>query len=191
LRPHALIALLLLLHTVGAQAGREPSITLDIGPGVSASFKHKIAIEEETWPSALAETFAGRQALRLEEAGGFKLHTRVRTNPDDYVICVIYINEGGRLVLDESTSFVFRYGAHEITSTEVLLTDGPRETRVFSTNEETVVLTSDTTRYCKAQSGGFLAAVRFPGNSLPAGLGSWVPDSFDLRGGERDEESSG
>jgi hypothetical protein len=191
LRPHALIALLLLLLAVGAQAGREPSITSEISPGVSASFKHKIAIVEETWPSALAETHAGREALRLERAGGFKLHSRVRNNPDDYIICVIYIDEGGRLVLDEGTSFVFRYGPHEIVSKEVLLTDGPKETRVFSSNEETVVLTGDSTRYARAQSGGFLTAVRFPGNSLPAGYGSWVPDSFDLRGGGHSEESSG
>jgi len=179
------------MPAVGAHAGREPSIADEISPGVSASFKHKIAIVEETWPSALAETHAGREALRLEKAGGFKLHARVRNHPDDYIICVIYIDEGGRLVLDESTSFVFRYGPHEIESTEVLLTDGPKETRVFSSNEETVVLTGDTTRYARAQSGGFLAAVRFPGNSLPAGHGSWVPDSFDLRGGGHSEESSG
>ena len=191
MRPNALTVMLLLLPAVCAHAGREPSITADVRPGVSASFKHKIAIAEETWPSALAETHAGRQALRLEKAGGFKLHTRVRTNPDDYIICVIYVDEGGRLVLDESTSFVFRYGPHEIESTEVLLTDGPKETRVFSSREETVVLTSDTTRYGKSQSGGFLAAVRFPGDSLPAGTGSWVPDSFDLRGGGHSEESSG
>jgi hypothetical protein len=191
LKPHALIVLLLLISAVCAQAGREPSITSDIGPGVRASFKHKIEIVEETWPSALAETHAGRQALRLEQEGGFKLHVRVRTNPDDYIICVIYVDEGGRLVLDEGTSFVFRYGDHEIESTEVLLTDSLKETKVFSTNEEMVVLTPDTTRYAKASSGGYLAAVRFPENSLPAGFGSWVPDAFDLRGGGHSEESSG
>ncbi|MFH1689367.1 MAG: hypothetical protein ABIE42_03915 [Candidatus Eisenbacteria bacterium] len=191
MKPHALIAMLLLMTAVCAQAGREPSITGDVRPGVSASFKHKIAIEEETWPSALAETHAGREVLRLEAAGGFKLHTRVRTNPDDYIICVIYIEEGGRLVLDESTSFIFRYGGHEIESTEVLLTDSPREMKVFSTNEQRVVLTPDSTRYARARSGGYLAAVRFPENSLPAGYGSWVPDSFDLRGGGHSEESSG
>lgn len=191
LKPHALIALLLLVPAACAQAGREPSITCDVRPGVSASFKHKIVIEEETWPSALCETHAGREVLRLEAAGGFRLHVRVRTNPDDYIICVIYVNEGERLVLDESTSFVFRYGGHEIESTEILLTDGPREMEVFSTNEQTVVLTADSGRYGKARSGGYLAAVRFPENSLPAGYGSWVPDSFDLRGGGYREESSG
>ena len=183
--------MLLLVPAVCAQAGREPSISAEVCPGVSASFKHKIVIEEETWPSALAETHAGREVLRLEAAGGFRLHVRVRTNPDDYIICVIYVDEGRRLVLDESTSFVFRYGNHEIESTEVLLTDSPKETQVFSTNEERVVLTPDTTRYAKARSGGYLAAVRFPENSLPAGRGSWVPDSFDLRGGGHSEESSG
>ncbi len=191
MKPYALIALLLLMPAVCAHAGREPSITGDVCPGVSASFKHKIAIEEETWPSALAETHAGREVLRLEAAGGFRLHVRVRTNPDDYIICVIYVDEGQRLVLDESTSFVFRYGGHEIESTEILLTDGPRETKVFSTSEQTVVLTADSSRYSKTQSGGYLAAVRFPENSLPAGHGSWVPDSFDLRGGGYREESSG
>jgi hypothetical protein len=191
LRPQALIVTLLLLTAVSAHAGREPSITGEIAPGVSASFKHKIAIAEETWPSALSETHAGRQALRLEKAGGFRLHVRVRTNPDDYIICVIYVDEGGRLVLDESTSFVFRYGPHEITSTEILLTDSPKETKVYSTSEERVVLTPDSIRYAKASSGGYLAAVRFPENSLPAGYGSWVPDSFDLRGGGHSEESSG
>ena len=191
MKQYALIVMLLLLPAVCAQAGREPSISAEVRPGVSASFKHKIAIEEETWPSALAETHAGREVLRLEEAGGFRLHVRVRTHPDDYIICVIYVDEGGLLVLDESTSFVFRYGDHEIESTEVLLTDSPQELQVFSTNEERVVLTPDTTRYSKARSGGYLAAVRFPGNSLPAGYGSWVPDSFDLRGGGHSEESSG
>ena len=191
MKPYALIVMLLLMHAACAQAGREPSITSDLRPGVTASFKHKIAIVEETWPSALAETHAGRQVLRLEESGGFKLHARVRTNPDDYIICVIYVDDGGMLVLDKGTSFVFRYGEHEIQSTEVLLTDSPEERRVFSTNEERVVLTPDTTRYAKARSGGYLAAVRFPENSLPAGRGSWVPDSFDLRGGGHIEDSSG
>ena len=191
MKPCVLIAMLLLIPAVCAHAGREPSITGDVCPGISASFKHKIAIEEETWPSALAETHAGREVLRLEAAGGFRLHVRVRTNPDDYIICVIYVDEGERLVLDESTSFVFRYGGHEIESTEILLTDGPRETKVFSTSEQTVVLTADSGRYGKARSGGYLAAVRFPENSLPAGYGSWVPDSFDLRGGGYHEESSG
>ncbi|MFH1865046.1 MAG: hypothetical protein ABIK85_04115 [Candidatus Eisenbacteria bacterium] len=191
MKPHTLTMMLLLMSAVCAQAGSEPSITGDVRPGVSASFKHKIVIEEETWPSALAETHAGREVLRLEAAGGFRLHTRVRTNPDDYIICVIYIEEGGRLVLDESTSFVFRYGGNEIESTEVLLTDSPQEMEVFSTREQRVVLTPDSTRYAKARSGGYLAAVRFPENSLPAGYGSWVPDSFDLRGGGHSEESSG
>jgi hypothetical protein len=94
-------------------------------------------------------------------------------------------------VLDESTSFVFQYGPHEIESTEILLTDGPEETKVYSTNEERVVLTPDSTRYAKANSGGYLVAVRFPEHSLPSGYGSWVPDSFDLRGGGHSEESSG
>jgi len=179
-----------LISAVSAHAGREPSITGHIGPGVRASFKHKIIIEEETWPSALSETRAGREVLRLEAAGGFRLHTRVRTNPDDYIICVVYLEEGERLVLDESTSFVFRYGDHEISSTEILLTDGPKEMRVFSTAEERIVLTSDTTRYARARSGGYLMAVRFPGRSLPPGYGSWVPDSFALRGGGHNEESS-
>jgi hypothetical protein len=190
LRPHALIALLLLLPATRAQAAREPSITGDVAPGVRASFKHKIMIEEETWPSVLSETRAGKEVLRLEAAGGFRLHVRVRRNPADYIICVIYVDEGGRLVLDESTSFVFRYGEHEIESTEVLLTDGPKELKVFSSNEERIVLTADSRRYAKARSGGYLAAVRFPRDSLPPGFGSWVPDSFNLRGGEYREESS-
>jgi hypothetical protein len=190
LSPRTLIAIALLLPAVASQAAREPSITDDILPGVRASFKHKIEIVEETWPSALSETRAGKEVLRLEAAGGFRLHVRVRRNPDDYIICVIYVDEGGRLVLDESTSFVFRYGDYEIESTEILLTDGPRETKVFSSNEEPIVLTDDSRRYAKARSGGYLAAVRFPRDSLPKGFGSWVPDSFTLRGGEQSEESS-
>ena len=182
--------MILLMSAVCAQAGREPSITGDLGPGVRASFKHKIVIEEETWPSVLSETHAGREVLRLEAAGGFRLHARVRTNPDDYIICVIYVEEGGTLVLDESTSFAFWYGDHVIESTEILLTDGPKETSVFSTSEQVIVLTSESARYGKAASGGYLTAVRFPRNSLPAGYGSWVPDSFELRGGGHSEESS-
>jgi hypothetical protein len=189
-KPRTLTVLLLLATATCVLGGQEPSITADIGPGVSASFKHKIIIEEETWPSVLAETRAGKEVLRLEAEGGFRLHVKVRCNPDDYVICVIYVAEGGRLVLDESTSFVFRYGNHEIVSTEILLTDGPAETRVFSTNEERIVLTDDSRRYARARSGGYLVAVRFPRDSLPPGFGSWVPDTFRLRGGEYREESS-
>ena len=190
MKPHALIALLLITLASTAHAGQDPSITGDVSPGVRASFKHKIIIEEETWPSALSETMAGKEALRLEAAGGFQLHVRVRLNPDDYIICVIYVEEGGTLVLDEGTSFVFRYGDIEIESTEVLLTDSPQETKVFSSLEQSIVLTRDTNRYAKAQSGGYLTAVRFPGDSLPKGYGSWVPDSVGLRGGGYREESS-
>lgn len=191
LRPHALIIPLLLITAVCARAGREPAISGDISPGVRASFKHKIAIEEETWPSVLSETLAGREALRLEAAGGFRLHVRVRTDPADYIICVIYVDENGKLVLNEGTSFVFRYGDHEIESTEILLTDGPLETKVYSTKDDVIVLAPDSRRFARTRTGGYLAAVRFPENSLPAGYGSWVPDSFELRGGGYREESSG
>lgn len=178
-----------LLLAITGRAAREDSITGDLSPGVRASFKHKIIVEQETWPSALMETRAGRAALELEARGGFSLHVRVRERPGDYVICVIYVDEGGRLVLDESSRFAFGYGDAEVESTEILLTDSIEERQVFSTCEETIVLTGRSDRYAKARSGGYLAAVRFPRGSLPGG-GKWVPHSFDLRGGECDADAA-
>lgn len=189
-RNGATAIVLVLMLAFCAHAGRGSTVSTHIVPGVRASFKHRVIIERETWPSALEETRAGRALLRLESMGGFRLHVRVRENPDDYVICVIYVDEGGRLILDESTRFVFLYDDREVESTEILLTDGPYEKAVFSSNEETIVLTSDSVRYAKAKSGGYLTAVRFPGNSLPAGS-RWVPRSFELRGGDYDENVSG
>lgn len=183
-------ASVVLLLTMPGSAAREGSITGDLSPGVRASFKHKIIIERETWPSALMETREGRAALALEERGGFRLHVRVREEPGDYVICVIYVDRGGRLVLDGTSRFVFGYGETEVESTEILLTDSIEERQVFSTCEETIVLTERSSRYAKVRSGGYLAAVRFPRGSLPGG-GKWVPQSFDLRGGECDADAAG
>jgi len=179
-----------LLFAIPTPAAREDGITADLSPGVRASFKHKIVIEEETWPSALMETRAGRAALALEARGGFRLHVRVRENPDDYVVAVIYIDTNGRLILDRDARFVFVYGGREVESTEILMTDSIEERRVFSSNETTIVLTSRSPQYARVRSGGYLAAVRFPENSLPRGRG-WVPDVFELRGGDNREDTSG
>ncbi len=171
-------------------AAREDGITADLIPGVRASLKHKIIIEEETWPSALMQTMAGRAALALEERGGFRLHVRVRENPDDYVIAVIYVRDDAALILDRNTRFVFVYGGREVESTEILMTDSIEERTVFSSREIPMLLTSRSTRYARVRSGGYLAAVRFPENSLPEGR-EWVPDAFELRGGDRREDTSG
>lgn len=182
-----------LLFAICVQAAREGSITGALSPGVQASFKHKIIVEQETWPSALMETREGRAALDLEARGGFRLHTRVRETPGDYVICVIYVDEGARVLLDDSVAFVFHYYDRSVESSEVLLTDTLEERRVWSSGEDTVVLTPGSRTYAKARSGGFLAVVRFPMGSLPGGT-AWVPDSFELRGGEcnafADEQSA-
>jgi hypothetical protein len=173
------------LLAIPSYAAREGSITGDLSPGVRASFKHRIVIEEETWPSALMETREGRAALALEEAGGFRLHVRVRENPDDYLLCVLYLDDNGLLVLDSGSRFVLHYGDREVESTEILLTDSIQEREVWSAAEQTIVLTSHSGRYARVRSGGYLTLVRFPAGSLPKG-GEWVPDSFDLmRGGER------
>ena len=178
-----------LLFALATPAAREDGITGDLSPGVRASFKHKIVLEEETWPSALMQTSAGRAALELEARGGFRLHVRLRENPDDYVIAVIYIDDEGKLILDRDARFVFVYGGREIESTEILMTDSIEERRVFSTNETTIVLTSRSPQYARVRSGGYLAAVRFPENSLPGGR-EWVPDVFVLRGGDNREDTS-
>lgn len=178
-----------LLLTMSGNAAREGSITGDLSPGVRASFKHKIIVEQETWPSALMETREGRAALELERRGGFRLHVRVREEPGDYVVCVIYVDDGGRLVLDRNSRFVFRYLDTEVESAEILLTDSIEERQVFSSCEETIVLTARSQMYAKVRSGGYLAAVRFPKGSLPGG-GNWVPCSFVLRGGECDADAA-
>jgi hypothetical protein len=180
---------MVLLLAMSGRAAREGGITGDLSPGVRASFKHKIVVEQETWPSALMETREGRAALALEARGGFRLHVRVREEPGDYVICVIYVDEGERLVLDGSSRFVFAYGDEEVESTEILLTDSIEERQVFSTWDERIVLTGRSDRYAKVRSGGYLAAVRFPSGSLPGG-GKWIPRSFDLRGGECDADAA-
>ena len=178
-----------LLFALATPAAREVGITADLSPGVRASFKHKIIIEEETWPSALMQTRAGRAALELEARGGFQLHVRLRENPDDYIIAVIYVDEDRKIVLDRNARFVFVYGGREVESTEILMTDSIEERRVFSSNETTMVLTSRSPQYARVRSGGYLVAVRFPENSLPEGRG-WVPDVFELRGGDNRENTS-
>jgi len=179
-----------LLFAPATCAAREDGITADLSPGVRASFKHKIVIEEETWPSALLQTRAGRAALELEARGGFRLHVRVRENPDDYVIAVIYVRDDGAIILDRNSRFVFVYGEREVESTEILMTDSIEERRVFSSREIPMLLTSESTRYARVRSGGYLAAVRFPEDSLPKGRG-WVPDVLELRGGDNREDTSG
>lgn len=171
-------------------AARKEGITADLSPGVRASLKHKIIIEEETWPSALMQTRAGRAALELEARGGFRLHVRVRENPDDYVIAVIYVSDDGTLILDGNSRFVLVYDGQEVESTEILMTESIQERKVFSSVETPMFLTSRGSRYARVRSGGYLAAVRFPKNSLPGG-GKWVPDAFELRGGDRCEDTPG
>lgn len=180
-----LLAVLALL-AVPPRARGERSVTCALSPGVRASLKHRVSVEQETWPSALAETRAGRELLRLEEAGGFRLHVRVRETPGDYAVCVIYVDEGGRVVLDESSRLVLAYAQRRVESSEILFTDDIAERRVFSTAEEPIVLTDRSSRYAKAASGGYLAIVRFPDGSLPKGR-DWLPDSFALRGGDGSE----
>jgi len=175
---------------VPPRAGGEGSVTCAVSPGVRASLKHRIVVEEETWPSALMETRAGRELLKLEAAGGFRLHVHVRETPGDYLVCVIYVDDGGRVVLDDASRFVLRYGATRIESDEILLTNDITEREVFSTREEAVVLTSRSTRYARVASGGYLAIVRFPDDSLPRNR-DWIPDSFELRGGECNESAAG
>lgn len=170
----------------GAWAGGGDSISREVAPGVTAAFKHKIIVERETWPSALEETRAGREMIRLEHRGGFRLHVRVRETPGDYVVCIVYVDDGGELVLDKDSRFVFRYGGREIESREILLTDSIFEKRVFSNAEETVFLTENNGRYAKVRSGGYLTTVRFDEGSL-AGDRGWIPDAFELRGGGCDE----
>ena len=174
------VVLVLLILALGAQAGRKASIEREVAPGVIAAFKHKVVIEEETWPSALSQTRAGRECIRLESRGGFRLHTRIRENPDDYVMCVVYVEDGGRLELCDDCRFVFRYGDREVSSKEMLLTDSILEKRVFSTLDSKVVLTAESPAYAKVRSGGYLVAVRFEEGSL-RGSDGWVPDSFELR----------
>lgn len=175
---------------VPPRAGGEGSVTCVLSPGVRASLKHRIVVEEETWPSVLMETRAGRELLKLEEAGGFRLHVRVRETPGDYLLCVIYVDDGGRVVLDGGSRVVLCYGRRRVESTEILLTDGLAEREVYSTADESIVLTPSSGRYAKAASGGYLAIVRFPDDSLPRNR-DWVPDSFELKGGEGNESAAG
>ena len=127
--------------------------------------------------------------LKLEHAGGFRLHVRIRENPDDYLICVIYVDDGAGLILDETSRFALFYDGTCVESTEILLTDSAKEYQVWSTLETPVVLTSESTMYAKVRSGGYLTAVRFPKGALPDG-NDWVPTRFELRrGGEHNEEA--
>ena len=183
MRTLAVTAIIVLLFlALGAQAGRQESIERQVAPGVIAAFKHKVEIPEETWPSILSQTRAGRECIRLESRGGFLLHVRIRENPDDYVMCVMYVDEGGRLELCDDCEFVFRYGDREVVSKEMLLTDSVFERRVFSTLETPVVLTEESSHYARVRSGGYLVAVRFEQGAL-GGENGWVPDSFELRRG--------
>jgi len=182
-RSAMLLPAVLALLAVPPRAGGERSVSCVLSPGVRASLKHRIAVEQETWPSALAETRAGRELLRLEAAGGFRLHVRVRETPGDYAVCVIYVDAGGRVVLDDRSRFVLAYGKRRVESTEILFTDSIQERRVFSTADGPIVLTDRSTGYAKAASGGYLAIVRFPDGSLPKGR-DWLPDMFVLRGGD-------
>ena len=181
-----LLPVMVILLAVPPRAGGEGSVTSVLSAGVRASLKHRIIVEQETWPSALAETRAGRELMRLEEAGGFRLHVRVRETPGAYVVCVIYVDEGGRIVLDGASRFVLVYGKRRVRSTDMLFTDGAAERRVFSTTDGPIVLTDRATGYAKSASGGYLCIVRFPDGSLPDGR-DWLPDSFERRGGDGSE----
>jgi hypothetical protein len=182
-----LLLTIVVLLAVPPRAGGEDSVTCALSSGIRFSLKHRIVVEQETWPSALVETRAGRELLRLEEAG-FRLHVRVRETPGEYVVCVIYVDEGGRLVLDGDSHLVLAYGNHRVMSAEFLFTDDIAERRVYSTKDASIVLTDRTTTYAKAASGGYLAIVRFPDGSLPEDR-EWLPDSFELRGGEGSEDA--
>jgi len=183
-----LLLTMTVLLAVPPRADGEGSVACALSPGVRVSLKHKIIVEQETWPSALVETRAGRELLRLEEAGGFRLHVRVRETPGDYVVCVIYVDEGGKLVLDGTSRLVLAYGNHRVLSTDFLFTDSIAEKHVYSTRDAPVVLTAGTTKYARAASGGYLAIVGFPDGSLPDDR-EWLPDSFELRGGEGSEDA--
>jgi hypothetical protein len=183
-----LLLTVVVLLAVPPRAGGEGSVTCALSPGIRVSLKHRIIVEQETWPSALMETRAGRELLRLEEAGGFRLHVRVRETPGDYVVCVIYVDEGGRLVLGGDSRLVLAYGKRRVESAEFLFTDNIAERNVYSSADEPIVLTARATMYAKAASGGYLAIVRFPDGSLPEDR-EWLPDSFELRGGDGSEDA--
>ena len=186
MRRTAIIATsVVILFAACGNAAREGCITGNLSPGATAAFKHRIIVEQETWPSALMETREGRVALELEARGGFRLHVRVRENPGDYLVCIIYVDEGGKVVLDRTSTFVLHYDDRSVMSEEVLVTDSIEERNVWSSSENVVVLTANSNMYATVRSGGYLAVVRFPLGSLPGGY-SWVPSSFELRGGECD-----
>lgn len=173
----------LMLMMVGSAAAKDGyALVCDLDDGVEVRLRGKI-VSEECW--AGNRNVFERVAVR---AGGWKQHLYIAENLGDYVWARFVLDDGATLVLDPSTRLALVYeDESRVVSAEMIFTDSHKENEIFVTAEETVVLTSTSTRYGRSQGcNGFLVAVRFERGVLRGG-GGWgyeLPVRVEIMRGE-------
>jgi len=132
--------------------------------GVSIVGKHLVEARE-LWTIAWPE-----QAQECERRGGMKMRVEMRENWDDYVLAVLYLDDGVWFNLTRTDTLVLYYGDTEVTSSECLAAGDATETELFKASRNELVF-GDTWEPT-TRSGGYLLAFRFNEDSLPRG-GPW------------------
>lgn len=158
-------------------ASASDSFELSPMQGVNIVGKHLVRQSELyaiSWPEPVQ---------RIAERGGMKMRREMLDQWDDYVLAVLYLDDGVWFNITMHDTLVLSYGSTSITSSECLASRDVTETELFraSRNE----LSFDDTWKPNTKSGGYLLAFRFAEDSLPRG-GAWGfkrPDAVHLQRG--------
>ena len=159
-----IIVLLIAVGIITTPACASDSFEVSPKQGAVIVGKHLVKERELwtiTWPEAIQD---------LERRGGMKLRAEMRENWDDYVLSVLYLDDGVWFDFTRDNTLVLRYGEIEVASLECLAAGDAREMTLYyaSRNE----LYFDDTWDPTTKSGGYLLAFRFDKDSLPRG-GQW------------------
>ena len=132
--------------------------------GVSIVGKHLVEERELwaiTWPEPVQE---------LERRGGMKMRAEMRENWADYVLAVLYLDDGVWFSFTRDDTLVLCYGDSLVASSECLVAGDMMETTLYRASRNELYF--DDTWNPTTKSGGYLLAFRFNENSLPRG-GQW------------------